>query len=706
MTFSLDRLVVFNVDAALEPDDDGDRSVPEYDDGEESYSYQQQPRRSNHNMPPASSGPCHRLSFCLAVMAAISVLFLAMGYAGKYGKSLRATAVGAPGGGNPVAPAVATASTMSEVPLVSLVPLAGSPDGNDEEEGRTQHVPVPAPPKTAKGGAAADNSGGSAQKDEVVGAAIATLFGPTPEPTTARPTPRPTPRPTLPLRPTYCRDDPTYRSKVGMVCSQHITLKCRAFVHIGVMNQREVDELLRRCPVSCHVAECEPGGNGVENDGGGGPRPVPAPVPANPATAWPTTPRPTRKPTRKPTMPPVAPPEPAGGTTTTATRTNADADADEQQYECPYGTDDKLYRSPLGQPCEYFREVNCHMLLAIGFHITEVADVINACPCACEVPYGAVKLDLQVNAQTKWKLPEVQSVSRPAPVGGGKLRSMPTPTPTTASPTTAPPTPAPTARPTARPSSSFPTPKVTGDTNQFISPPLLILGIEEQVQNNAQAEGGDGSRSSIDGVTIAALLVLSVCVALGIWCLVRRRRRVAKLRKCLSGDESSNGDDSSNKNGALEESYEDDSIVVVEEEEKKEYESGRGGEDASELRSCFRDRSTSMERGHRRSVSWGKARVRRIQRIQSESAEDSFEEENPPQEEAAATGPPLPPPVETSRPTSPIQMVKEDVLSPQWPSKNDLRWYNLGLLKALGDDAMGQMGRGKDAILSGFQPEL
>ena len=53
--------------------------------------------------------------------------------------------------------------------------------------------------------------------------------------------------------------------------------------------------------------------------------------------------------------------------------------------QCPYGTDDKLYRSPLGQPCEYFREVNCHMLLAIGFHVMEVAEIMNACPCACDL---------------------------------------------------------------------------------------------------------------------------------------------------------------------------------------------------------------------------------------------------------------------------------------------------------------------------------
>ena len=228
----------------------------------------------------------------------------------------------------------------------------------------------------------------------------------------------------------------------------------------------------------------------------------------------------------------------------------------------------------------------------------------------------------------------------------------------------------------------------------------LILQSVEQIQNVPETSG-----SSVHPVTVAALVVLSIVITLGILYVAHKRKRGEQILDCLSlgGD----SDENSIKD-ALDESYEDDSVVVVEEEEINEgnEEEGAGElghevvagqehghpqvaeEDNPELRSCLRDRSSSSERGHRRSVSWGKARVRRIQRIHSD---DSFED-NPHEEETAA--PPAPPTIEA--PTSPIQTIKEDVLSPQWPSKNELRWYNLGLLKALGEEAMEEVGKGQE----------
>ena len=220
------------------------------------------------------------------------------------------------------------------------------------------------------------------------------------------------------------------------------------------------------------------------------------------------------------------------------------------------------------------------------------------------------------------------------------------------------------------------------------------------------------SGSSVHPVTVAALVVLGIVITLGILYVAHKRKRGEKILDCLSlGDDA---DENSIKD-ALDESYDDDSAVVVEEEEVSEGdEEGEGElghevvagqehmcavveqgqqqvaeEDNPELRSCLRDRSSSSERGHRRSVSWGKARVRRIERIQSD---DSFED-NPHYEEEAAA-PPAPPTIEA--PTSPIQSIKEDVLSPQWPSQNELRWYNLGLLKALGDEAVEEGRKGQD----------
>ena len=213
-------------------------------------------------------------------------------------------------------------------------------------------------------------------------------------------------------------------------------------------------------------------------------------------------------------------------------------------------------------------------------------------------------------------------------------------------------------------------------------------------------------------MTVAALVVLGIVITLGILYVAHKRKRGEKIFDCLSlgGD----ADENSIKD-ALGESYDDDSAVVVEEEEEVSEgdEEGEGElghevvagrehmcavveqgqqqvaeEDNPELRSCLRDRSSSSERGHRRSVSWGKARVRRIERIQSD---DTFED-NPHEEEEAAV-PPAPPTIEA--PTSPIQSIKEDVLSPQWPSQNELRWYNLGLLKALGEEAVEEGRKGQ-----------
>ena len=52
-----------------------------------------------------------------------------------------------------------------------------------------------------------------------------------------------------------CVDDPSYKSKAGLLCAQHASLDCRGFEHLGFSPQ-EVDELLNKCPVSCRVEPC------------------------------------------------------------------------------------------------------------------------------------------------------------------------------------------------------------------------------------------------------------------------------------------------------------------------------------------------------------------------------------------------------------------------------------------------------------------
>ena len=164
-------------------------------------------------------------------------------------------------------------------------------------------------------------------------------------------------------------------------------------------------------------------------------------------------------------------------------------------------------------------------------------------------------------------------------------------------------------------------------------------------------------------------------------------RREARLRECLSVDSSNDG--GCEINHALEESYsvEDEAIV-----------DGEEGDDAAELRSCFR--GGDGKKGHRRSVSWGKARVREVERLsQSDSIESVSFEDDPPLDEADVAEAPPPAPI---APTVPMQTIQEEVVSSEWPSKNDLAWYNLGYLKFLSEEAMEQMAKGKDAIRSSF----
>ena len=658
MTFS--NLVFLDLDAALEQDDAGNNDAGKtarsanYGDDEEDGEFQQ-PQRSKENMPPASQNSCHRMLFRIAIAASLVFIVLMMGLARRHGKSIRAIhdAEKRAGMGSNVA-ASSTASISSSAPASVSAPVSssGAPlvsiiggNANDDDDNEDVDPDFHIDPHV---------------QEHEVSAALVTLFGPTARPTTTAPTPHPTTAPTTPSptqSPTgiptesppssdiVCQDDPTYRSKIGMVCLQHVTLKCGAFSNIGVMLEEEVEELLRRCPVSCHVEGCleEDEQEVKEEDVVAATTPKPSMQP----TQQPTTSEPTARPTRKPTtLAPVTRP-PMATIASTNTRT-ADIIEEITGEQCPYGTDDKLYRSPLGQPCEYFREINCHMLLGIGFHVTEVAEIMNACPCACEIKQGTVKLSGMTTPDRPTRSPVSMSPTK-----------FPTASPTIE------PTSAPSPRPTTSPTTS-PTPAVTEETNEGIS--SLIIQSIEQIQNMDE----DASNSSVHPVTVAALVVLSIVITLGIFYVVHKRRRGEKILDCLSlgGD----SDENSIKD-ALDESFEDGSFVCHKENNDPE------------LRSCLRDgsrSSSSSERGHRRNVSWGNARVRRIERIHSDSSDSSGSEDNSHEEEAAV--PPAPPTIEA--PNSQIQSTREDVMNPQWPSKNELRWYNLGLLKTLGEEAM------------------
>ena len=117
-------------------------------------------------------------------------------------------------------------------------------------------------------------------------------------------------------------------------------------------------------------------------------------------------------------------------------------------------------------------------------------------------------------------------------------------------------------------------------------------------------------------------------------------RREARLRECRSVDSSNDG--GCDINHALEESYsvEDEAII-----------DGEEGDDSAELRSCFR--GGDGQKGHRRSVSWGKARVREVERLsQSDSIESVSFEDDPPLDEADVASDEPEPPDATASPRS------------------------------------------------------
>ena len=92
--------------------------------------------------------------------------------------------------------------------------------------------------------------------------------------------------------------------------------------------------------------------------------------------------------------------------------------------------------------------------------------------------------------------------------------------------------------------------------------------------------------------------------------------------------------------------------------------------------------------------------MREVERLsQSDSIESVSFEDDPPLDEADVAE--APPPAPTA-PTSPMQTIQEEVASSEWPSKNDLQWYNLGYLKVLSEEAMEQVAKGRDAIRSSF----
>ena len=278
-----------------------------------------------------------------------------------------------------------------------------------------------------------------------------------------------------------CIDNPNYQTKLGLTCAHHNAWNCEGFASAG-FDEEEVDELLTNCPVSCGTCEGAAGQRQRQR-------------------------RQQQQMTRRrELLRPRVMEELKGRADIVDVRRNnvqdtAPRDLQQQREECvpgwgPLCQDDPNYFSPqLELPCWSHSVVDCKALLNIGLTELEVMDLVEHCPCSCNVECGTFTLSptppTESPTVTVTKSPTERPAHRPtklptmAPTAGPSRSPTipPTPAPTktpTASPTTMaptagptrsptiPPTPAPTETPTASPTTMAPT---AGPTRSPTIPP-------------------------------------------------------------------------------------------------------------------------------------------------------------------------------------------------------------------------------------------
>ena len=163
-----------------------------------------------------------------------------------------------------------------------------------------------------------------------------------------------------------CVDDPTYKSKAGLLCAQHASLDCSGFEHLGFSSQ-EVDELLRKCPVSCRVEPC------VSIDD----QDI---VDKDERSIFPTL-QSDQQQGRKQAQ-----------TYHVRRRTSEEACFEGWHASCQ---DNPLYVSPIQTDCSIARSIfqggRCAQAITIGLTLAEINEMLLNCPCSCEVECGTVQ---------------------------------------------------------------------------------------------------------------------------------------------------------------------------------------------------------------------------------------------------------------------------------------------------------------------------
>jgi len=145
-----------------------------------------------------------------------------------------------------------------------------------------------------------------------------------------------------------CRDDPTFKSKLQLPCSQHVTFDCALLGAIG-FDPEDIDALIFSCPCSCSIECGAPTSSPTTS-------PSPAPtvtasaspsmLPTTTTTSHPTTPSPTMHPTMTPsTSSPTRTPTPPF--TDVENNQNVIAQVMTNEESPQQDKDDSLFSSPV-----------------------------------------------------------------------------------------------------------------------------------------------------------------------------------------------------------------------------------------------------------------------------------------------------------------------------------------------------------------------
>eukprot|EP00562_Extubocellulus_spinifer_P028175 CAMPEP_0178642996 /NCGR_PEP_ID=MMETSP0698-20121128/17477_1 /TAXON_ID=265572 /ORGANISM="Extubocellulus spinifer, Strain CCMP396" /LENGTH=327 /DNA_ID=CAMNT_0020283799 /DNA_START=69 /DNA_END=1048 /DNA_ORIENTATION=+ len=158
-----------------------------------------------------------------------------------------------------------------------------------------------------------------------------------------------------------CKDNPTYRTKLGMTCDQHETVQCEAFIHLANFEKRDVEELLEQCPVSCNSCPKPKSNNRIEVN------------------------------SHRTVDEDSLDFEDLNRMSLTAPSLDVFESLDEAACHDgwdPLCTDDASYVSKLSFICEQHTNVDCTSFGALGFTEEEVVELVNRCPCSCKIPCG------------------------------------------------------------------------------------------------------------------------------------------------------------------------------------------------------------------------------------------------------------------------------------------------------------------------------